>query len=99
DQPAVADLAAGLAIERGLIDDDDAAHPGFELRDALAILDQRNDLAGGGLGVVTEELGSADLFLQLDPQGLGRRLAGAGPGLPRLGALALHGGGKAPGVD
>ena len=31
DQPAVADLAAGLAVERRLVDDDDAALAGLEL--------------------------------------------------------------------
>ena len=73
--------------------------PALSSENALAVLDQRNDLAGGGLGVVAEELGGAELFLQLEPQGLGRGLAGAGPGLPRLGALALHAGGKSLGVD
>src|SRR4029078_2288731 len=79
--------------------DDDAALTRLELRDVLAVLDQRDDLAGGSLGVVAEELGRAELFLQLEPQGRARILAGAGRGLPRLGALALHGGGEPLGVD
>src|SRR5262245_5787544 len=75
DQPAIADLTAGFAVERGLIDDDRATVAGLQLGDALAVLDQRYDLAGRGLGVITEELGRAQLLLQLEPQGLGRGLA------------------------
>ena len=37
DQPAVADLAAELAVERSLIDDHRAALADFQLGDALAI--------------------------------------------------------------
>ena len=99
DDPAIADLAAGLGIERRLVDDDGAALAGLQRLDALAVLDQRHDLAGGGLGLVTEELGGAELLLQLEPQRLGGGLAGARPGLPRLGALALHGRGEAFGID
>ena len=39
------------------------------------------------------------LLLQLEPERVGRGLAGAGPGFPRLRPLALHGRGKALRVD
>ena len=99
DQAAIADLAARLGIERRLVDDDDAALACLERLDTRAVLDERDDLARRGLGLVAEELGGAELFLELEPQRLGRGLAGARPGLARLGALALHGGGEALRID
>ncbi len=99
DGAAVADLAAGLGIERRLVDDDDAALALLQLLHPRAVLDQRHDLARGRFGLVAEELGGAELLFQLEPERIGRGLAGAGPGFPRLGALALHGRGKALRVD
>ena len=54
-------------------------------------LDQRSHHALGGLGLVAQKLGRAELLAQREPDRLGRGLAGARPGLARLGALALHG--------
>ena len=99
DHAAVADLAAGFGIERRLVDDDDAALALLQRFTALAVLDQRHDLARRRFGLVAEELRRADLLPQLEPERLGRGLAGAGPGLPRLRPLALHGGGEALRVD
>ena len=95
----VADLAAELGVERRLVDDDDAALAFLQSIDARAVLDQRDDPARRRLGLVAEEFGRAELFLQLEPEGFGRGLARARPGLPRLGALLLHGGGEALGID
>src|SRR5690242_21272182 len=45
----VADLAAGLAVERRLVDDDEARVAGLELLDLAAVLDQSGDDALGAL--------------------------------------------------
>ena len=45
DEPAtVADLTAGLSVERSLVDDDDAALALFQRLDARAVLDESDDL-------------------------------------------------------
>ena len=49
DLALVADLAARFAIEGRLIDDDDALVAGLQLLHARAVLDERHDLARGGL--------------------------------------------------
>ena len=99
DAAAIADLAAGLAIEGRLVDDDDAVRALAELIDAGAVLDQRHDLAGRGFRVIAEELGRAQFLFQLEPERVGRGLAGASPGFPCLGTLALHRSGEAFGID
>ena len=95
----IADLTAGFAVERRLVEDHEAVLAGLELRDLLAVLQQRQHDALGGLGVVAEELGRADALLDAEPDGLRRRLARAGPGRARLLALALHGGVEGIRVD
>jgi hypothetical protein len=82
-QAGVADLAAGLAVERRLVDDDRAALAGLSASTS-AVAQQRLHDAFGLLGVVAEELGGADLLAQREPDGLGRRLARARPGRARL---------------
>ena len=67
--------------------------------DALARLDQRQNLGLGGLRAVAEELGRAEPLAKLEPDRLGLRLAGAGPARPRLFLLPLHRPGEAVGVD
>ena len=52
--------------------------------------DQRLNDAFGLLGVVAEEFRRAGLFLDGEPDGLGRRVAGTCPGSACLGLLALH---------
>ena len=86
----VADLAAALAVERRLVEDDEALVAGGELVDHLAALDQRGDDAFGGLGFVAEELGRADLVGDGEPDLVFAGLAGAGPALAGLGALLGH---------
>src|SRR5579871_1552301 len=70
----VADLAAGLTVERRLVEDDSAD---------LALAESGDD-AFGALGLVAEEFGRADLFAQREPHGFRGRFAGAGPGSARL---------------
>src|SRR5262249_8193983 len=77
----VAALAAGFAIERGLIEDDGAALALPERLDLLAVLHQRRHDAFGRFGFVAQELGCADILAQAEPHALGRSLARARPSL------------------
>src|SRR6516165_5287474 len=77
--PDVADLPAGLAVERRLVEHDGAALAFIQLGDFRAVLDQRLDHAFRALGLVAEELGRADLLAQRKPHHLGRRVARARP--------------------
>ena len=88
----VADLAAGLAVEGRLIEDERTAFARLELLDLDAVLDDRANDALGGFGLIAEEVGRADALAQGVPDRFGRRFAGARPGAARLCALALHGG-------
>ena len=99
DDALIADLAAGFAVERRLVDDDRRLVAGLEAFHLLAVLDESDDLARRGLRLVAEELGRAGLLLQLEPDRLGRRLAGALPRLARLGLLPLHRRAEGLGVD
>ena len=95
----IADLAAEFGVEGRLVEDHGAARAGLEPEGLGALMQKRDDRALALLGVVAQKLGRADALLEREPDGLGRRLAGAGPGLARLGALALHGGLEAGLVD
>ena len=86
----IADLAAGFAVERRLVEHDGAGLALGQSGDLLAVAHQRGDDAFRGLGLVAQELGGADLLAQREPHGFGRGLAGAGPRRPRHLALALH---------
>ena len=55
-----------------------------------AVHHEREDFAFRGFGRIAEELGRADLLLQFEPDPLGGRLAGAGPGGAGTRALLLH---------
>ncbi len=90
DRPGIPDLATGLAVERGLVDDHQHLDTGFGAVDRLAVDQQRRHLALGLGGVVAEELGGPGLLANLEPDGVGGCLAGAGPGLARRRPLALH---------
>src|SRR5882762_873032 len=79
----ITDLAAGLAIERRLVEHDRTALAFLQRRNLLAALHQRGHNALGGLGVVAQELGRAHLLAQAEPHALGRRFAGALPGFLR----------------
>ena len=95
----VADLAAGFAIERGLVDDHGAVLALAERRDLLAVFHQRRHHALGDLGLIAQEFGGAVLLAQRKPHRLGRCVTRSLPGLPRLLALALHGGAERIGID
>src|SRR5262249_25025937 len=75
----VADLAAGFAIERGLIENDDAALALFQRIDFLAVAQDGGNHALGALGLVAEKFGGADFVPQAEPDRSGRRLTGSGP--------------------
>ena len=62
DLADVADLAAGLAVERRLIEDQRSALARIERLDFDAVLDDRANDALGGFGFIAEKLGRADAF-------------------------------------
>src|SRR3954469_2024800 len=95
----VADLAAGLRVERRLVQHDRAGVAGLEARGFLAVLDQRGHHAFSALGLVTQEFGCAQLLAQREPDRLGSSFARSLPGLARLGLLTLHGVGEGGLID
>ena len=86
----VADLTAGFAVKRRLIEDDGAALPRLEPLHFRALGDERGDDARGLFRVVAQKFGRAGAVAHGKPQVFRGRFAGTGPGLARLGALALH---------
>ncbi|MHC2377648.1 hypothetical protein ACVIHA_002023 [Bradyrhizobium liaoningense] len=90
EHAGVPDLAAGLRIERRLVEHDRARLAGLEAGDFVAVLDQRGYHAFGALGLVAQEFGRTQLLAQREPDCLGSRLARALPGLARRHLLALH---------
>ena len=97
--PVVADLTAGFAVERRLVDDDEARLAGVQPVDLCAVPHQRDDRALRLLLAVAEELGRAGAVADAEPDRLGRGLARARPGGAGLGLLALHRGVEAVEVD
>lgn len=77
----VADLAAGLGVERRLVEDHDALLALLQALDGLAVPEQRDDLPGAGDALIAEEAG---LAVDLD-QAVVVHAEGAGS----AGALAL----------
>src|SRR5882757_7109842 len=73
----VADLAAGLRVERRLVQHDRAALAGLEAVDLGTVFDQRGHRAFRALGLVAQELSRAELFAQREPDRFGRRVARA----------------------
>src|SRR5579863_7794519 len=71
----VADLAAGLAVERRLVEDQRSALARFQRLDLDAVLADRANDALRPLGFIAEEIGRADALAQSVPDRLGRRLA------------------------
>src|SRR5258708_13967118 len=63
------------------------------------VLDYRFDPGLGAFVVITQDFSRTELFTELVPYRLFRRLAGARPRRARLLALALHGGAERIGVD
>ena len=90
DQPGIADLTAGFAIERRLVED----HlPGFACRqplDLTAVLEQCDDDTFGTFRFVAEEVGRADALFQRKPDRTPWRLRRSPPGPARVSALLLH---------
>ena len=99
DEPRVADLAAGLAIERRLVEHQRPFLAALEALGRLAALDDGADLAFRRLRVVAQEIAGAGLVLDLEPDAFGGGLARALPGLARLLLLLLHGGVEGRHVD
>ena len=98
DGAGVADLAAGFAVERGLVGDHhDRA--GLGARDGLAVDDQGGDHALGPRRGVAQELGRPQILAQVEPDRLDRGVARALPGGTGGLALARHGGVEAVRVD
>src|SRR5690606_33135504 len=77
DDARIADLAAGFAIERRLIENQSRLLPLLQMLDGPRILDDAADDPLRRLGLVAEELGCADLLAYLEPDGLGGCFAGA----------------------
>ena len=94
----VADLAARFAIERRLVEHDQALLPGLENLDLLAAGHQRAHHALGALGLVAQIFGRAHLIAHAEPDGFGCSLARTRPGLAGLGPLAFHGLGESVGI-
>src|SRR3989304_7795650 len=84
----IADLAAGLAIERRLVDQHRALLTGFQLFCLGAAFHQRRHHALGFLRFLAEEFGGAELLAQAEPDRLGRGFAGPPPAPPRPFTLA-----------
>src|SRR5690606_14118471 len=90
DHAVVADLSARLRIERCLVQDQRAFFPLLQRLCRQTTFDDAADRAFGGFCFVAEEFGRADFLTYLEPDRLGRGLAGALPGPPRFFLLVLH---------
>ena len=66
-QAGVADLAAGLRIERRLVEYDRAALAGLEGVGLLAVFHERRDHALGALGFIAQEFRGTEFFAQREP--------------------------------
>ena len=86
----VADLAAGFGVEGRLVQHDLHLDADRRSLDGMAADEEGGDLAFGGLGVVAEELGGAELLGEVEPDRLVGGLAGAGPGGAGLRLLLGH---------
>ena len=95
----VADLTAGLAIKRRLIENDRSRSRRAEPIGRASVPDDRRDDAFRPLRLIAEKIGRPGLFPDREPDVFGRRLAGSGPGPARIGALALHGGVEPRDID
>src|ERR1700679_2084654 len=74
---STADLPAGFAVKRRLVENERARLAFSERRDLLAVAHQRCDNAFCGFSLVTEKFRGAELFTQAEPHRLVRGVAGA----------------------
>src|SRR5207237_4826757 len=95
----VADLTAGLAVERRLVEHHLTALAGLQPGDLVAVAHERSDDALGPFGVVAKEFSGPKFLAQRKPDRLGRSLAGAGPRGARLRLLLFHRGVERVGID
>src|ERR1700682_2331965 len=90
EHAGVADLAAGFAVERRLVEHHGAVLAFFQRFDFLAVAHERGDDAFCAFGLVAKKLSTAEFFADAEPNRLVRRLAGACPRGTRLSALLVH---------
>ena len=95
----VADLAAALAVEGRLVEQDLDGLADLGVLDALAVLDDRQDDALALVARIAGELGRAIFLDKVEPDVLARLRAGALPGGARLRLLLGHRGVEAGAVD
>src|SRR5690606_28028303 len=86
----VTHLAAGFAVEGGLVDNNGDVLASLRGVDLRTFLHQGQDYALGLLRVVAQEFGGAQLLAQRKPDRLRRGFARARPIGPGFGSLALH---------
>ena len=91
DDPVIAGLAARLAIERRLVEQQRTALALLKPRRFASIDDDRLEHALGLLGLVAQELASPSAFFDIEPDRLGPGFARALPGLAGFLALLRHG--------
>src|SRR5262245_5445799 len=63
----IADLAAGLRVERSLVENDRTAFSGLEGLHVLAVLHQRGDHSFGALGLIAQKFGGTGGLAQAEP--------------------------------
>ena len=99
DDALIANLAAGLAIERCLIEDQPTFVSGFQRLDLSPARYECRHLAFGRFGIVAQKFCRPEALLDIEPDGFGRLFARALPGLAGIGPLLVHGDSKRLGID
>ncbi|EGO96301.1 hypothetical protein APM_0875 [Acidiphilium sp. PM] len=95
ERAGVADLAAAFGVEGRLVEDEGDLLPGLGAAGGRAVHHHGEDAGIALLGRVAEELGAAETVAQVEPDGFGRGIAGAGPGGAGAGFLLGHRRGEA----
>src|SRR4051812_9077529 len=99
DHTRVADLPAGFAVERRLVEYDRASLPLVQPCNFPAVTHERRHYALDALSLVAEKISGAYLFAHSEPYCLGRSVTRALPRFPRPNSLAFHSGVEACGID
>src|SRR5690625_129495 len=86
----IALLAATLGIEGSLVGNEGDLRTRFRGLDLAPVSDDGLHDSFRSLRIIAKELRSPDAVVQLEPEGLGSRIAGAGPGRAGCRPLALH---------